>query len=82
MSLVGPRPEVMGFVDKYTDAQRQRLVVKPGLTSPVQVNGRGGLDFDQRFHLELDYLRNYSLLKDVKIIFKTLSAVISGEGLM
>ncbi len=81
MSLVGPRPEVMRLVDEYSDDQRQRLLVKPGLTGPVQVNGRGGLDFDQRFQLELDYLRNYSLLTDVKIILRTFSAVLAGEGI-
>jgi lipopolysaccharide/colanic/teichoic acid biosynthesis glycosyltransferase/GT2 family glycosyltransferase len=81
MSLVGPRPEVMRIVESYTDEQRVRLMVKPGLTGPVQVNGRGGLDFDQRFKLELDYLRNYSLLEDVKIILKTFSAILSGEGI-
>jgi lipopolysaccharide/colanic/teichoic acid biosynthesis glycosyltransferase/GT2 family glycosyltransferase len=82
MSLVGPRPEVMRLVDQYSDEQRQRLVVKPGLTGPVQVNGRDGLDFDERLMLELDYLRNYSLASDLKIILKTFSAVISGQGLV
>jgi lipopolysaccharide/colanic/teichoic acid biosynthesis glycosyltransferase/glycosyltransferase involved in cell wall biosynthesis len=82
MSLVGPRPEVLQIVDQYTDIQRQRLMVKPGLTGPVQVNGRDSLDFDQRFQLELDYLRNYSILKDIHIIFKTISSVISGEGIL
>jgi lipopolysaccharide/colanic/teichoic acid biosynthesis glycosyltransferase len=81
MSLVGPRPEELRIVELYNDAQRQRLMVKPGLTGPMQVSGRGGLDFDQRLQLELDYLRNYSLLEDFKIIFKTFSAVFSGEGI-
>jgi lipopolysaccharide/colanic/teichoic acid biosynthesis glycosyltransferase/glycosyltransferase involved in cell wall biosynthesis len=78
MSLVGPRPEVMHIVDRYTDEQRQRLMVKPGLTGPVQING-GGLDFDQRFQLELDYLRHYTLMEDTKILLKTFSAILSGE---
>jgi lipopolysaccharide/colanic/teichoic acid biosynthesis glycosyltransferase/glycosyltransferase involved in cell wall biosynthesis len=82
MSLVGPRPEVMHLVGQYTDEQRQRLVVKPGLTGPVQVHGRDELDFDQRFQLELEYLRNYSISKDIKIIFKTVAVVISGEGMV
>jgi lipopolysaccharide/colanic/teichoic acid biosynthesis glycosyltransferase/glycosyltransferase involved in cell wall biosynthesis len=80
MSLVGPRPEELQIVALYNDYERQRLMVKPGLTGPIQVSGRGGLDFDQRLQMELDYLRNYSLLEDFKIIFKTFSAVISGEG--
>ncbi len=82
MSLVGPRPEVLHLVEQYTDEQRQRLAVKPGLTGPVQVNGRDCLDFDERFQLELDYLRHYSLLRDLQILAKTLSIVISGQGLV
>jgi len=81
MSLVGPRPEELPVVEQYTDYQRQRLMVKPGLTGPMQVSGRAGLDFDKRLQLELDYLRNYSLMQDVRIILKTFSAVVSGEGI-
>ena len=80
MSLVGPRPEELRIVEQYNDYQRQRLMVKPGLTGPMQVNGRGELDFDQRLQLELNYLRNYTLLEDFKIIFKTFPTVFSGEG--
>jgi lipopolysaccharide/colanic/teichoic acid biosynthesis glycosyltransferase/GT2 family glycosyltransferase len=80
MSLVGPRPEELQIVELYNDYQRQRLMVKPGLTGPMQVEGRGGLDFDTRLQLELNYLSNYSILEDFKIIFKTFSAVFSGEG--
>jgi len=80
MSLVGPRPEEIRIVELYDDYQRQRLMVKPGLTGPMQVSGRGGLDFDERLAVELNYLRNYTLLDDLKIIFKTFSAVFSGEG--
>jgi lipopolysaccharide/colanic/teichoic acid biosynthesis glycosyltransferase len=80
MSLVGPRPEELGIVELYTDYQRQRLMVKPGMTGPMQVSGRGGLEFDKRLQLELNYLKNYSLMEDFKIIFKTFSAVFSGEG--
>ena len=80
MSLVGPRPEEIRIVEQYNDDQRQRLMVKPGLTGPMQVNGRGGLDFDKRLQLELNYLRKYTLLEDFKMIIKTFSAVFSGEG--
>ncbi len=81
MSLVGPRPEVLHLVEQYTDSQRQRLMVKPGLTGPVQVNGGSGLDFDQRFQLEMEYLKNYTLLEDIRILFKTIPAIISGAGI-
>jgi lipopolysaccharide/colanic/teichoic acid biosynthesis glycosyltransferase len=80
MSLVGPRPEELKIVELYNDYQRQRLMVKPGMTGPMQVSGRGGLEFDKRLQLELNYLRNYSLIEDFRIILKTFSAVISGEG--
>jgi lipopolysaccharide/colanic/teichoic acid biosynthesis glycosyltransferase/glycosyltransferase involved in cell wall biosynthesis len=81
MSLVGPRPEELRIVEMYNDCQRQRLMVKPGITGPMQVNGRGGLDFDTRLQLELDYLKNYSILDDVKIMIKTIPVVLSGEGI-
>ena len=80
MSLVGPRPEELRIVELYNDDQRQRLIVKPGLTGPMQVSGRGELDFEARLQLEINYLKNYSLLEDLKIIIKTFSVVLSGEG--
>jgi lipopolysaccharide/colanic/teichoic acid biosynthesis glycosyltransferase/glycosyltransferase involved in cell wall biosynthesis len=80
MSLVGPRPEEIQIVEQYDDDQRQRLMIKPGMTGPMQVNGRGGLDFDKRLELELDYLKNYTLLEDFKLIVETFSAIYSGEG--
>lgn len=80
MSLVGPRPEELRIVDQYDDYQRQRLMVKPGLTGPMQVSGRGELDFDARMSLEIDYLRNYSLRRDFAIMLRTISAVLSGKG--
>ena len=80
MSLVGPRPEEDWVVAMYNDQQRQRLVVKPGLTGPMQVSGRGDLDFASRLAIELDYIQHYTLWLDLKIIFKTLRSVISGKG--
>jgi lipopolysaccharide/colanic/teichoic acid biosynthesis glycosyltransferase/glycosyltransferase involved in cell wall biosynthesis len=80
MSLVGPRPEELWVVERYNDEQRQRLAVKPGLTGPMQVAGHGELDMDARLALELDYIRNYSLAKDIAILLKTVPAVLSGKG--
>jgi lipopolysaccharide/colanic/teichoic acid biosynthesis glycosyltransferase/GT2 family glycosyltransferase len=80
MSLVGPRPEEDYIVQKYDDWHRKRLVVKPGLTGPMQVNGRGDLPLDERVRLELDYIQNYSLWRDVVILARTLPAWISGKG--
>ncbi len=80
MSLVGPRPEESWVVAMYNDHQRQRLVVKPGLTGPMQVSGRGDLDFENRLAIELDYIQHYTFWLDLKIIFQTLQTVISGKG--
>ncbi len=80
MSLVGPRPEETWVVDQYNDQQRQRLIVKPGLTGPMQVYGRSNLDFDARLVLELDYIQHYSLGKDIAILWRTIPVVISGKG--
>ena len=80
MSLVGPRPEETWIVELYNDEQMQRLTIKPGLTGPMQVNGRAELDIEERLTLELDYIYNFSLWKDVRILLKTIPAVISGKG--
>jgi lipopolysaccharide/colanic/teichoic acid biosynthesis glycosyltransferase len=80
MSLVGPRPEEARMVARYTDDQRRRLAVKPGITGPMQVNGRGDLSFEHRLRLELDYIDNYSLARDFRILAETLPAVLEGAG--
>jgi len=80
MSLVGPRPEMAWLVERYTPEQRQRLAVKPGITGPVQVNGRGDLSFNRRLEIELAYINHYSLREDITILLKTIPAVIRGDG--
>jgi lipopolysaccharide/colanic/teichoic acid biosynthesis glycosyltransferase/GT2 family glycosyltransferase len=80
MSLVGPRPEEAALVERYTDEQRRRLAVKPGMTGPMQVNGRGDLPFEERLRLELAYIDGYSLRKDLALLVKTLPAVAKGTG--
>lgn len=80
MSLVGPRPEEERLVALYSDEQRRRLAVKPGMTGPMQINGRGNLSFGERLRLELDYIDNYSLKRDVSIILRTLPAIVRGSG--
>lgn len=80
MSLVGPRPEQVELVDRYPDEHRLRLSVKPGLTGPMQVYGRGRLRFDERLAVERDYVENYSLRRDLRILILTASAVVGGGG--
>ena len=62
MSLVGPRPEQVELVDRYRSEHRVRLGVKPGLTGPMQVFGRGRLSFDERLAVERDYIENLSII--------------------
>ena len=80
MSLVGPRPEEVWLVDRYEEADRFRLEMRPGMTGPMQVHGRGELSFNERMSVEREYVENYSLRKDVKILCQTLAAVVSGRG--
>ncbi len=80
MSLVGPRPEETRFVAMYDDWHRRRLAVKPGMTGPMQVHGRGDLSMDTRVQLDLDYIENYSIWRDMVILLQTIPAVIRGSG--
>jgi lipopolysaccharide/colanic/teichoic acid biosynthesis glycosyltransferase len=80
MSLVGPRPEEVRIVQYYNDFHRVRLLAKPGMTGPVQVSGRGDLSLRARVELEIDYIQNYSLGKDLQILLKTIPVVIQGKG--
>ncbi|MEZ4719966.1 MAG: sugar transferase [Caldilineaceae bacterium] len=80
MSLVGPRPEEEQVVARYSDEQRRRLAVKPGITGPMQINGRGDLSLQERLCLELDYIDNYSLRRDVAIMLRTIPAIMRGDG--
>lgn len=80
MSLVGPRPEEIQIVRYYNHWHRSRLMAKPGMTGPVQVSGRGDLSLEERVRLEIDYIRNHSLRRDLKILLKTIPAVIRGYG--
>jgi exopolysaccharide biosynthesis polyprenyl glycosylphosphotransferase len=80
MSLVGPRPEEEAVVALYDERQRIRLAVKPGLTGPMQVYGRGDLTFEERLAMERDYLDNLSVAGDLAILLRTPRAIIRGQG--
>lgn len=80
MSLVGPRPEEARIVAHYSDWHRRRLAAKPGITGPMQVNGRGDLSLDERVRLELDYIENYSFWRDLRLLARTFPAVFQGKG--
>jgi exopolysaccharide biosynthesis polyprenyl glycosylphosphotransferase len=80
MSLVGPRPEQVELVDRYEPEHRFRLLVRPGLTGPMQVFGRGELTFEERLAVEREYIENLSLGRDARILALTVSAVVHGKG--
>jgi lipopolysaccharide/colanic/teichoic acid biosynthesis glycosyltransferase len=80
MSLVGPRPEQLDLVERYSTEHRFRLDVKPGLTGPMQVHGRGELTFEERLAVELDYVENLSIGRDLRILALTPVCVIRGTG--
>ena len=80
MSLVGPRPEQVEIVEQYTPEQRFRLLVKPGLTGPMQVYGRGALRFDERLAVEREYIENISIGRDLRILALTIVSVLRQGG--
>jgi exopolysaccharide biosynthesis polyprenyl glycosylphosphotransferase len=80
MSLVGPRPEQVEVVAMYEPEHRLRLSVKPGITGPMQIYGRGDLTFEERIAVEREYIENLSLRRDAHILISTLSIVARGRG--
>lgn len=81
MSLVGPRPPLSSEYQSFTSSQKLKLSVKPGMTGLWQVNGRNHVnDFDQWVRLDLDYIRRWSLGLDIRILLRTVAAVLSGSG--
>jgi lipopolysaccharide/colanic/teichoic acid biosynthesis glycosyltransferase len=81
MSVVGPRPALAEHAALYTDAQKARLRVRPGLTGWAQINGRNQLTWDQKLAYDADYATSWSLWGDVKIVCKTVAVVLRREGL-
>ena len=81
MSVVGPRPTLRYQVDRYTDRQRRRLEVKPGITGWAQVNGRAALPWTERIELDVWYVEHRSLALDLRILAMTLRMLVSGQGL-
>src|SRR5215213_8143297 len=81
MALVGPRPTIQEQVDRYTDRQRRRLEVKPGITGWAQVNGRTSLPWPERIELDVWYVDNRSLALDLRILARTARMLLTGRGL-
>jgi lipopolysaccharide/colanic/teichoic acid biosynthesis glycosyltransferase len=81
MSIVGPRPTIPVQVEQYTERQRGRLTVKPGITGWAQVNGRASLPWADRIELDLWYVEHQSLRLDLRILGRTVAILVRGEGL-
>jgi len=81
MSLVGPRPLLMQYLDRYTPEQARRHEVKPGITGWAQVNGRNAITWEEKFALDVWYVDNWSLWLDIKILAMTVVKVFKREGI-
>jgi lipopolysaccharide/colanic/teichoic acid biosynthesis glycosyltransferase len=81
MSLVGPRPLLVEYLDRYTAEQSRRHEVAPGITGLAQANGRNALGWDERFVLDVRYVDTCSLTLDIRILLKTISNVVARRGI-
>lgn len=81
MSLVGPRPLLMQYLNRYSDEQARRHEVKPGITGWAQVNGRNALSWGEKLRLDVEYVDKQSFLLDLKILYKTILNVFLREGI-
>jgi lipopolysaccharide/colanic/teichoic acid biosynthesis glycosyltransferase len=81
MSLIGPRPTLPAQVEQYSERQRGRLALRPGITGWAQVNGRASLPWSQRIELDLYYVEHRSAALDLRILWRTLAMVLGGSGL-
>lgn len=80
MSIVGPRPTVPSQVEKYDATQRRRLLARPGLTGLAQVRGRASIPWSARIAMDVDYVDNWSMVRDIRIMLETVKVVVRGEG--
>lgn len=81
MSLVGPRPLLVEYKDLYSAEQWRRHEVRPGITGWAQVNGRNSISWAEKFKLDVEYIDNYNLILDIKILFMTVLKVIKKDGI-
>ncbi len=81
MSVIGPRPLLVKYLPLYSEEQRRRHLVRPGLTGLAQANGRNALTWEAKFALDVQYVENITFLGDIKIIFDTAMSVLKREGI-
>ena len=82
MSLIGPRPLTVAYLPYYTEEERVRHSVRPGLTGLAQVNGRNNLSWEERFAYDIEYVKNISLKMDISILLKTVGKVLKSEDIV
>ena len=81
LACIGPRPLLVEYLPLYSEAQRHRHDVRPGLTGWAQVNGRNGISWTKKFELDLEYVENITLKKDIQIILMTIKTVLKRDGI-
>ena len=81
MSLVGPRPLLVEYLERYNDFQARRHEVRPGITGWAQINGRNAISWDEKFRLDVTYVDNYNFFLDIQILFLTIKKVFVKEGI-
>ncbi len=81
MSLVGPRPLLIEYLERYDKNQRRRHDVLPGITGHAQVSGRNSISWEEKFELDIEYVDNYSIYFDIKILFKTVINVVRSQNI-
>lgn len=81
MSIVGPRPLLVEYLELYNEEQKHRHDVRPGLTGLAQISGRNSITWEEKFKEDIQYIENISLIEDIKIILKTVTKVFNREGI-
>ena len=81
MSIVGPRPLLVQYLPLYSEKQRHRHDVRPGLTGLAQIKGRNAVDWEERFRWDIEYVNNVTFMQDIRIIFETIRMVVKKEGI-
>lgn len=81
MSLIGPRPLLVEYLERYNDEQKRRHDVRPGITGWAQVNGRNAISWEEKFKYDVEYVDNLTFILDIKIIFLTIKKIFISEGI-
>lgn len=81
MSIIGPRPLLVKYLPLYSNYQRQRHDIRPGLTGYAQVNGRNAVSWEEKFDMDIEYIQNITFMGDLKILFATVIKVLKRDGI-